>query len=106
MSLQYIFLFLILNFNVESVAFYLVLKFIFFFVWKNLVPRLHLSFEAQLVAGKSHDLSPVSCPEQPGPPGALSGIAFGRQKHEAELKYPQRIRRLNIFPSNKSEVID
>lgn len=72
--------------------------------WKlDSVPRLHLSFEAQLVAGKSHDLSPVSCPEQPGPPGALSGIAFGRQKHEAELKYPQRIRRLNIFPSNKSE---
>lgn len=78
----------------------------FFFIWKKLVPRLHLSFEAQLVAGKSHDLSPVSCPEQPGPPGALSGIAFGRQKHEAELKYPQRIRRLNIFPSNKTEVID
>lgn len=72
--------------------------------WKlDSVPRLHLSFEAQLVAGKSHDLSPVSCPEQPGPPGALSGIAFGRQKHEAELKYPQRIRRLNIFPSNKTE---
>ncbi|KAK4723302.1 hypothetical protein R3W88_026081 [Solanum pinnatisectum] len=72
--------------------------------WKlDSVPRLHLSFEAQLVAGKSHDLSPVSCPEQPGPPGALSGIAFGRKKHEAELKYPQRIRRLNIFPSNKTE---
>ncbi|PHT69513.1 Nuclear cap-binding protein subunit 1 [Capsicum annuum] len=72
--------------------------------WKlDSVPRPHLSFEAQLVAGKSHDLSPVSCPEQPGPPGALSGIAFGRQKQEAELKYPQRIRRLNIFPSNKTE---
>lgn len=51
-------------------------------------------------------MAPVSCPEQPGPSGVLSGIAFGRQKHEAELKYPQRIRRLNIFPSNKTEVID
>ncbi|XP_009769869.1 nuclear cap-binding protein subunit 1 isoform X2 [Nicotiana sylvestris] len=74
--------------------------------WKlDSVPRPHLSFEAQLVAGKSHDLAPVSCPEQPGPSGVLSGIAFGRQKHEAELKYPQRIRRLNIFPSNKTEDI-
>ncbi|XP_019260463.1 PREDICTED: nuclear cap-binding protein subunit 1 [Nicotiana attenuata] len=74
--------------------------------WKlDSVPRPHLSFEAQLVAGKSHDLAPLSCPEQPGPSGVLSGIAFGRQKHEAELKYPQRIRRLNIFPSNKTEDI-
>lgn len=82
------------------------LKVTFFFLLGKLVPRPHLSFEAQLVAGKSHDLAPVSCPEQPGPSGVLSGIAFGRQKHEAELKYPQRIRRLNIFPSNKTEVID
>ncbi|KAM7526901.1 hypothetical protein LguiA_016803 [Lonicera macranthoides] len=72
--------------------------------WKlDSVPRPQLSFEAQLVAGKSHDFGPISCPEQPDPPAALSGISFGKQKHEAELKYPQRIRRLNIFPANKTE---
>ncbi|KAJ4965426.1 hypothetical protein NE237_017275 [Protea cynaroides] len=72
--------------------------------WKvDSVPRPHLSFEAQLVAGKSHDLGPISCPEQPAPPPALSKITCGRQKHEAELKYPQRLRRLNIFPPSKIE---
>ncbi|CAK9165650.1 unnamed protein product [Ilex paraguariensis] len=72
--------------------------------WKlESVPRPHLSFEAQLVAGKSHDFGPISCPEQPGQPAALSGITYGRQKHDAELIYPQRIHRLNIFPANKTE---
>nr|GMC51624.1 nuclear cap-binding protein subunit 1 [Ipomoea batatas] len=71
--------------------------------WKvDSVPRPHLSFEAQLVAGKSLDFGPVSCPEQPE---ILSGITPGRQKHEADLKYPQRIRRLNIFPASKFEDI-
>lgn len=69
-----------------------------------LVPRHHLSFEAQLVAGKSHDFGPLSCPELPNPPSTISGIACGKQRHDAELKYPQRIRRLNIFPANKTEV--
>lgn len=69
-----------------------------------LVPRPHLSFEAQLVAGKSHDFGPLSCSELPDPPSTLSGITCGKQKHDAELKYPQRIRRLNIFPANKTEV--
>lgn len=69
-----------------------------------LVPRPHLSFEAQLVAGKSHELGPISCPNIPNPPPIPSGVAFGKQKHEAELKYPQRIRRLNIFPPSKIEV--
>lgn len=68
------------------------------------VPRPHLSFEAQLVSGKSHEFGPISCPEQPHSPSTLSGITHGKQKHEAELKYPQRIRRLNIFPASKSEV--
>lgn len=36
----------------------------------------------------------------------LSRLSFGRQKHEAELKYPQRIRRLNIFPASKTEVLN
>lgn len=72
--------------------------------WKlESVPRPHLLYEAQLVAGKSHDFGPVSCPEQPDAPASLSGVDFGRQKHEAELKYPQRIRRLNIFSASKTE---
>ncbi|XP_024966280.1 nuclear cap-binding protein subunit 1 isoform X2 [Cynara cardunculus var. scolymus] len=72
--------------------------------WKlESVPRPHLLYEAQLVAGKSHDIGPISCPEQPDTPGELSGVSFGRQKHEAELKYPQRIRRLNIFSASKTE---
>ncbi|KAH9741532.1 nuclear cap-binding protein subunit 1 [Citrus sinensis] len=73
--------------------------------WKlDSVPRPHLSFEAQLVSGKSHEFGPISCPEQPDVPTAVSGITHGKQKHDAELKYPQRIRRLNIFPASKSEV--
>ncbi|KAI4348377.1 hypothetical protein L6164_009108 [Bauhinia variegata] len=70
--------------------------------WKvDSVPRPHLSFEAQLVAGKSHEFGPINCPNSPNPPSEPSGIAYDRQKHEAELKYPQRIRRLNIFPPSK-----
>ncbi|XP_030458450.1 nuclear cap-binding protein subunit 1 [Syzygium oleosum] len=72
--------------------------------WKlNSVPRPHLSFEAQLVAGKSHDFGSVSCPPQPDLPSTLSAITYGKQKHDAELMYPQRIRRLNIFPEDKTE---
>ena len=68
------------------------------------VPRHHLLFEAQLVAGKPHEFGPISCPLQLHSPSTLSGINSGKQKHEAELKYPQRIRRLNIFPASKTEV--
>ncbi|KAL8033174.1 hypothetical protein ABFS82_13G145400 [Erythranthe guttata] len=72
--------------------------------WKlDSVPRPHLSFEPQLVAGKSHDIGPLNCPELPDPPASFTGIAYGKQKHEAELKYPHRIRRLNIFPASKTE---
>ncbi|PIN12221.1 Nuclear cap-binding complex, subunit NCBP1/CBP80 [Handroanthus impetiginosus] len=72
--------------------------------WKlDSVPRPHLSFEPQLVAGKSHDFGPLNCPELPDPPASVTGIAYGKQKHEAELKYPQRIRRLHIFPASKTE---
>ncbi|KAK6123879.1 hypothetical protein DH2020_042370 [Rehmannia glutinosa] len=72
--------------------------------WKlESVPRPHLSFEPQLVGGKSHDFGPLNCPELPDPPASATGIAYGKQKHEAELKYPQRIRRLNIFPASKTE---
>ncbi|MBA0752712.1 hypothetical protein Gogos_001517, partial [Gossypium gossypioides] len=72
--------------------------------WKvESVPRPHLSFEAQLVAGKSHEFGPISCPEQPELPSTISAVAYGKQKHDAELKYPQRMRRLNIFPASKTE---
>ncbi|GAB4829606.1 Nucleic acid dioxygenase ALKBH1 [Ancistrocladus abbreviatus] len=72
--------------------------------WKvDSVSRPHLSFEAQLVSGKTHDFGPISCPEQPTSRSTASSIAFGQQRHEAELKYPQRIRRLNIFPASKME---
>ncbi|KAI5428015.1 Nucleic acid dioxygenase ALKBH1, variant 2 [Lathyrus oleraceus] len=72
--------------------------------WKvESVPRPHLSFEAQLVAGKSHQFGTISCSNLPNLPSVPSGVSFGKEKHEAELKYPQRIRRLNIFPSSKME---
>ncbi|TKY62990.1 Nuclear cap-binding protein subunit 1 [Spatholobus suberectus] len=72
--------------------------------WKvESVPRPHLSFEAQLVAGKSHEFGPINCPSLPSPPSVPSGVSIGKQKHEAELKYPQRIHRLNIFPPSKNE---
>ncbi|GLT51049.1 hypothetical protein SLA2020_244960 [Shorea laevis] len=72
--------------------------------WKlDSVPRPHLSFEAQLVAGKSHEFGPISCPELPHPPAAPSEITYGEQRYIAGLKYPQRLRRLNIFPASKTE---
>ncbi|KAL6649921.1 hypothetical protein ACP70R_014145 [Stipagrostis hirtigluma subsp. patula] len=71
--------------------------------WKvKSVPKPHLSFEAQLVTGKSHRLSPISCP----PPTlslSSSEVLKGQEKHEADLKYPQRLRRLHIFPTDKAE---
>ncbi|PON42191.1 Nuclear cap-binding protein subunit [Parasponia andersonii] len=74
--------------------------------WKlDSVPRPHLSFEAQLVAGKSHELGPISCPDQPDPPSTISGASYGKQKHDAELRYPQRTHRLDIFPASKTEDI-
>ncbi|RZB59656.1 nuclear cap-binding protein subunit 1-like [Glycine soja] len=72
--------------------------------WKvDSVPRPHLSFEAQLVAGKSHEFGPICCPSLPSLPSVPSGVSIGKQKHEAELKYPQSIHRLNIFPPSKIE---
>ncbi|CAL1409673.1 unnamed protein product [Linum trigynum] len=72
--------------------------------WKaDSVPRPHLAFEAQLVGGKAHEFGPINAPEQPEPLSQLSGVTYGREKHNAELRYPQRIRRLNIFPTGKSE---
>ncbi|KAJ9139749.1 hypothetical protein P3X46_030453 [Hevea brasiliensis] len=72
--------------------------------WKvDSVPRPHLPFEAQLVAGKSHEFGPINAPDQPEPLSQLAGVLYGKQKHHAELKYCQRIHRLNIFPASKTE---
>ncbi|EPS74204.1 hypothetical protein M569_00545, partial [Genlisea aurea] len=72
--------------------------------WKiDTVPRPHHLFEAQLVNGKPHDFFPLTCPDLPNPPTSTSWIACGKQKHEADLKYPCRIRRLKIFAPSKTE---
>lgn len=84
---------------------FLLLFFLSYLFSKLTVPRPHLSFEALLVSGKSHDFGPISCPEPPCPPSSLSGITCGKQMHEAESKYHQRLRRLNIFPASKFEVL-
>ncbi|PQP91876.1 hypothetical protein Pyn_27424 [Prunus yedoensis var. nudiflora] len=49
--------------------------------WKLVsVPRPHLPFEAQLVAGKSHEFGPISCPDQPDPPSTISSIIWSRKR--------------------------
>ncbi|KAF3454004.1 hypothetical protein FNV43_RR04447 [Rhamnella rubrinervis] len=49
-------------------------KFTLHFPW--LVPRPHLSYQAQLVAGKSHELVPINCHDQPNQPSTVSGKAI------------------------------
>ncbi|KAF3454277.1 hypothetical protein FNV43_RR04724 [Rhamnella rubrinervis] len=49
-------------------------KFTLHFPW--LVPRPHLSYQAQLVAGKSHELVPINCHDQPNQPSTVSGMAI------------------------------
>ncbi|KAJ6803538.1 nuclear cap-binding protein subunit 1-like [Iris pallida] len=72
--------------------------------WKaESVPRPHLSFESQLVDGTSHALSPIICPEQPQVSSSRSAASIEKEKHEAMLKYPQRLCRLDIFPPSKAE---
>ncbi|KAJ3699924.1 hypothetical protein LUZ61_003629 [Rhynchospora tenuis] len=74
--------------------------------WKAVsVPRPHLPFEAQLVAGQSHTFSPISCPVQPISSPSNFKKSRGQERHEAGLKFPQRLRRLSIFPSNKNEAM-
>ncbi|KAI3729338.1 hypothetical protein L6452_17994 [Arctium lappa] len=59
--------------------------------WKlESVPRPHLLYEALLVAGKSHDIGPISCPEQLDIPEELSGVTFGRQKKKELVAYLRR----------------
>ncbi|PKA60876.1 Nuclear cap-binding protein subunit 1 [Apostasia shenzhenica] len=72
--------------------------------WKaDSVPRPHLSFEAQLVAGKAFTLPPIHCPLPSTISSFHSAIATEREKHDALLKYPRRLQRLNIFSSDKVE---
>lgn len=72
--------------------------------WKtDSVPRPYLAFEAQLVDGKTYTLPPTNCSSQSTVSSMRSNVSIEREKHDAELKYPRRLRRLNIFPSNKFE---
>lgn len=91
--------------NMISIFWTVVFHMIITTLFCEIVPRPHLSFEAQLVAGRSHEFEPINCPDIPRPPSILSPISYGKQRHEAELKYPQRIRRLNTFPPSKNEVL-
>eukprot|EP01018_Ginkgo_biloba_P038789 Gb_40301 [translate_table: standard] len=72
------------------------------------VPRPHIAFEDRLGLGKSHGFGTLTCPEKPARlPSRASDVTMdvtmGRQRHEAELKYPKRIRRFQIFPASKTE---
>ena len=49
------------------------------------------------VVGKSHEFESISFPEQVDLPFIISIVAYGKQKHDTNLKYPQRTRILNIF---------
>lgn len=72
--------------------------------WKtDSVPRPYLAFEAQLVDGKTYTLPPTNCSSQSTVSSMRSNVSIEREKHDAELKYPRRLRRLSIFPSNKFE---
>ncbi|XP_078160331.1 ARM repeat superfamily protein [Carex rostrata] len=74
--------------------------------WKAVsVPQPHLPFEAQLVAGQSHSLSPINCPLQLLSSPSNPKNSRGQERHEAMLKFPQRLCRLSIFPSNKNEIM-
>ncbi|KAH7278662.1 hypothetical protein KP509_38G051300 [Ceratopteris richardii] len=72
--------------------------------WKvESVPRPHLAFEAKLVTCQTHDFGPVTCPYPPEGADESQTSSFGRQHHEAEQKFPQRLRRLSIFPPAKTD---
>eukprot|EP00250_Pteridium_aquilinum_P015137 c22401_g1_i1 orf=764-3292(-) len=72
--------------------------------WKvESVPRPHLAFEAKLVTCQTHNFGSVTCPDPPQAPDRNTASAFGKQRHEAEQRFPQRIRRLQIFPSAKTD---
>ncbi|KAG4938294.1 hypothetical protein JHK86_044435 [Glycine max] len=54
--------------------------------WKvDSVPRPHLSFEAQLVAGKSHEFGPICCPSLPSLPSVPSGVSIASRKECASF---------------------
>ncbi|EFJ16788.1 hypothetical protein SELMODRAFT_115849 [Selaginella moellendorffii] len=73
--------------------------------WKaDSVPRPYASFESRLVTSQTlHQLKALACPAIPKPHTGPKDLAFGRQTHEAETKYPQRTGRLRVFPPENSE---
>ncbi|MCO5557156.1 hypothetical protein L7F22_010715 [Adiantum nelumboides] len=72
--------------------------------WKvESVPRPHLAFEAKLVTCQTHDFGPVTCPAPLQAPAIITASTFGKQRQEAEQKFPRRIKRLLIFPSAKTD---
>lgn len=72
--------------------------------WKvESVPRPHLAFEAKLVTCQTHEFGPVTCPEPPQALDKNTASAFGKQRHEAEQRFPRRLNRLLIFPPAKTD---
>lgn len=72
--------------------------------WKvESVPRPHLAFEAKLVTCQTHGFGPVTCPDPPQAPDKNTASAFGKQRHEAEQRFPRRLKRLLIFPPAKTD---
>jgi nuclear cap-binding protein subunit 1 len=73
--------------------------------WKlDSIPKPHLVFEARLATNQSHEFAPLSTPETPKPlTPKPTEIELGRQRQEAEQRFPPRIIRLRIFPSSKTD---
>eukprot|EP00249_Psilotum_nudum_P022539 c28555_g2_i4 orf=271-2889(+) len=72
--------------------------------WKvESVPRPHLAFEARLATCQGFEFGQLICPESPELPSTGSEVEFGKQRQEAEQKYPQRMRRIHIFPPSKTD---
>lgn len=72
--------------------------------WKvESVPRPHLVFESRLVLCQSHEFGSITCPDPPELPSECTEAAIGKQRHEAEHRFPKRLRRIQIFPPSKTD---
>lgn len=72
--------------------------------WKvESVPRPHLAFEAKLATCQTHVFGPITCPDPPQVPEKNTVSSLGKQRQEAEQRFPRRIRRIQIFPSAKTD---
>jgi nuclear cap-binding protein subunit 1 len=69
------------------------------------VPRPHLAFEAKLATCQSYELGPLTCPDPPQSLDKSSLSAFGKHQQEAEKMFPRRNRRIQIFPSAKTDEV-